>query len=354
MATTTAIERKQQQRTTLRNLFEQQRPELSKLLPRGMNPDRLFRMALTECVKNPKLLECTAESWALAVQTCAAQGLYPDSGLGYMYLIPRNNRKKRTGPNGRDEWVTVAEVTAMRGYQGDIALARKSGELLDIYAEVVFERDRYRVLKGLDRTIEHEPYQGDEDPGKLVACYAVAKLKGGETAFVTLTRRDIERHKKSAQGLDRDDSPWNAHEEAMWRKTAIRELFKWLPKASDESERIARELLAAEAERDTSAAIDVSAVEVPVEERPGLAGLTDRLQQEQGDEEPREQGSDDGDDAPSTAVAAAECEHPSVPPSRVASTPRGKSVVCEECGEEFPGEAEPGKKKPAGQRRLEE
>lgn len=358
---TTAIERKQQQRVTLRNLFEQQRPELSKLLPRGMDADRLFRMALTECVKNPALLDCTAESWALAIQTCAAQGLYPDSGLGYMYLIPRNNKKKRG-----NEWITLAEVTAMRGYQGDIALARKSGEILDIYAEVVHERDTYHVRKGLDRTIEHEPYMGDEEPGKLVGCYAVAKLRGGEVAWVTLTRRDIDRHKKSAQGLSRDDSPWNAHEEAMWRKTAIRELFKWLPKASDESERIAREIMTAEAERNAREPIDVAALEVPVETRPGLAGVTDQLRAEQGDEgagaEPaREPGSDDGDETPTAAADAprvkpADCEHPSVPPSRVAQTPKGKSVVCEDCGEAIPGEAEPPKSgaKKTGQRRLEE
>ena len=34
------------------------------------------------------------------------------------------------------------------------------------------------------------------------------------------------------------------------------------------------------------------------------------------------------------------CAHPGVPPSKVAATPKGKAVVCLDCGEEFPGEAE--------------
>lgn len=230
-APTKALTVQQQRRVTLRNLFEQQRPELAKLLPRGMDPDRLFRMALTECIKNPELLECTAESWALAVQTCAQQGLYPDSGLGYMYLVPRNNRKRGT-----------KDVNAMRGYQGDIKLARNTGEISDIYAEVVYAKDTYKVTKGLNRNIVHEPYEGDDDPGALKACYAVAKLRTGEVAFVALTKRDVERHRKSSESAEEDWSPWKKHEAGMWRKTAIHELFKWLPKASEAMELAARDI----------------------------------------------------------------------------------------------------------------
>lgn len=261
---TTQMQRPTDKRMTLRNLFEHQRPELSKLLPKTMSMDRLFRMALTECVKNPALLECSAESWALAMQTCASQGLYPDSGLGLMYLIPRDNRKKG-----------CKEVTAMRGYQGDIQLARNSGELLDIYAEVVYAKDFYKVKKGLARTIEHEPYEGpDEDPGPLVACYAVAKLSGGEVAWVTLRKRDVDRHKRSAQGTERPDSPWNQHTDQMWKKTAIRELFRWLPKATEKMQELA------ESDTPRQPAIDVSAIDVPLESgnKSGLDRLADRLE----------------------------------------------------------------------------
>ena len=324
MATTTPtaagtqLQKGSDRRVTLRRLFENQRPELSKLLPRGMSPDRLFRMALTECVKNPKLLECTAESWALAIQTCAAQGLYPDSGLGYMYLIPSNNSKK----DARGGWQKVMEVRAQRGYQGDIALARKSGELADIYAEVVHAKDQYKVTKGLNRNIEHVPYDGDDDPGALRACYAVAKLRSGEIAWVTLTKRDVERHKKSAQGTDREDSPWRAHEDAMWKKTAVRELFKWLPKASEEAERIAAEISgAAEA---PEPAIDVSAVSVPIDEPADpLDRLTEELTARGGDQEAADQPAPKG------------CAHPAVPPSRVAGLAHGKSIACPDCGEEL-------------------
>ncbi len=309
-----ALTVQQQRRVTLRNLFEQQRPELAKLLPRGMDPDRLFRMALTECIKQPKLLECTAESWALAVQTCAQQGLYPDSGLGYMYLVPRNMKRKL--PDGT--WTQRMEVSAMRGYQGDIRLARNSGEIADIYAEVVYAKDNYKVKKGLNRDIVHEPFDGEEDPGPLRACYAVAKLTTGEVAFVTLTKRDVLRHKASSESADSDYSPWKNHEAAMWRKTAIHELAKWLPKATEKAEAVARELVG-ERPIDTTA---IAVSSVPLEPVSGLEGLTARLEAE----------------APPPG-----CQHPAVPPSKVAELKPGNKLVCPDCGEEFAApEREPG------------
>lgn len=277
-ATGKELSRPQQQRLTLRRLFDSQKPELSQLLPKGISPERLYRMALTECVKNPKLLECSAESWALAMQTCAAQGLLPDSSLGYMYLIPSNNSKKITDGLGREKWVKVMEVRAQRGYQGDIKLARNTGEVLKIGAEVVYAKDTYKVTKGLDPNIEHVPYDGDDEPGDLRGCYAVAKLLSGEVVFVTLTKRDVLRHKASAQGTDDAASPWKKHEAAMWKKTAIRELFKWLPKASDAAEQVARAIASdGDGRAFDTTAVDLGSVALPAAGEAGGGSALDQL-----------------------------------------------------------------------------
>lgn len=296
-AQTKALTPVQQRRLTLRNLFDQQKPELAKLLPRGMDAERLFRMALTECVKQPKLLECTAESWALSLQVCAAQGLYPDSGLGYMYLVPRKNTK-----------AGVMEVSAMRGYQGDIKLCRNTGELFDIYAEVVHAKDEFKVVKGLNRDIIHVPSE-DEDPGKLRAVYAVAKLRGGETAWVVLQRRDVERHRASSESADADWSPWKKHEEAMWRKTAIHELAKWLPKANEEFEKADRS-----APGQTVDVTPLGRTEVPLAPPKTLDAVADQL-----------------------AAAGPGCTHPKVTEAVLAAVPVGQLWPCEDCGEELKG-----------------
>lgn len=54
------------------------------------------------------------------------------------------------------------------------------------------------------------------------------------------------------------------------------------------------------------------------ETKKGLAGVTERLQ---GEEKPKD------------------CSHPGVPPSRLAALPKGKSIVCGDCGEELKPEA---------------
>jgi len=69
------------QRLTLRKLFDNQKPELLKMLPRGMDSERLFRIALTEAVKNPDLLECSAASWALACRRAPPRASTPIRGL---------------------------------------------------------------------------------------------------------------------------------------------------------------------------------------------------------------------------------------------------------------------------------
>lgn len=306
---TTAMSRANaERRMTIRNLFESQRPELSKLLPRGMDIDRFYRIALTECTKNPKLLQCSAESWALALQKCVAQGLYPNSDLGLMYLIPRENNKK----NEHGQWAKVWEVTTQRGYQGDLLLARNSGEVDDIYAEVVYQRDVFKVTKGLDRNIEHEPYLGDEDPGPLTHCYAVAKLKSGERAWVHLTKRDVERHKKSAFKADEQTSPWVQHTAEMWKKTAIHVLAKLLPKSPENVSMLVDD------GRPAATALSIEAVRelsLPVTEAPrsALDAVKDQLR---------------GPSAPEL------CTHPGLALDEV---PVSQLVICEQCGEELHG-----------------
>lgn len=266
-------------RGALRLFLEQQKPELQKLLPKNMSMDRFVRIALTECVKNPDLLRCSPESWALAMQKCAATGLYPDSDLGFMWLIPRENSKNRGG-----SWVKVWEVTAQRGYQGDIQLARNSGEVASIYAEVVYEKDTYVVRKGLNPTLEHVPYEpksDDDSPGALRAAYAVAKLDGGEIVWVNLWKFDVMRHKASSMSTG-EKSPWTKHEASMWKKSAIKELVKWLPKATEAMQELAKD---EESRREReSQMIDITPkVEGPKIDLPkaGVEGLKARLSKEQ-------------------------------------------------------------------------
>ena len=66
--------------------------ELEKAVPNCMNAERLCRIALTTVRLNPKLAECTPESFLGALFQAAQLGLEPNVE-GQAYLIPYTNKK---------------------------------------------------------------------------------------------------------------------------------------------------------------------------------------------------------------------------------------------------------------------
>ena len=75
-------------RGLVRTWFEQALPEIQKAAPKHIDPQRLIRVALTACIQNPKLLDCTRESLMRSLLQAAQLGLEPDGLLGQAYLIP--------------------------------------------------------------------------------------------------------------------------------------------------------------------------------------------------------------------------------------------------------------------------
>jgi recombination protein RecT len=319
---------RQKQRLTLRDLFNKQRLELANLLPKNMSIDRLYRIALSECLKQPKLLECSQESWALAMQTCASQGLYPDSGLGQMFLIASNNYNKALGKK-------VMEVRAQRGYQGDLKLIRNSGELKSIWAEVVYKADHFVEKKGTERSIVHEPNYEVEDRGPLRFAYAVAILQSGEANWVVLSERDIKRHRDASESFKfaPDNSPWTKHPESMWKKSALRELYKIVPHDTEKAEQVAVAIATDGAPGAPGGpALDIAALEgVELPEAPEEPkSALDRLAGEAGDPPPPPGESPyHTKDCPPNEREAAN--------KKAASLFVGRSVVCNGCNDEIPG-----------------
>jgi recombination protein RecT len=184
-----------------------------------LDPARLCTMAVNSIVKNPKLAECDQGSFLLSVLQAAECGL--DLGATHQAsLIPRKNK--------------VALQIEFRGY---IDLARRSGEISDIWAEVVYDGDVYTVTKGLHRDLVHVPsVKEDRLDQRIIACYACAQMKDGTLTFVDLTTPQVYKHHRSksvayqqAVQYGKTDTPWMTDEAAMMKKTAIVALCKYLP-----------------------------------------------------------------------------------------------------------------------------
>lgn len=204
---------------TLDQLLDRMKPEIARALPRHVNPDRMARIALTALRTTPKLGQCTPESFLGCIVQAAQLGLEVNTPLGHGYLLPFEDRKRG-----------VVQCQLIVGYQGFMDLARRSGLVKAIYAFPVYERDEFSWRLGLDPSIEHKP-STLEDRGKLTYVYAVAKLEGGEPIFTVLSRSEIERYR--ARSRASSNGPWVTDFEAMALKTAIRRLFRWLPKSAE-------------------------------------------------------------------------------------------------------------------------
>lgn len=216
-------------------LIKKFEPQIRTALPRHITPERMTRIVMTEVRKNPKLAECDRASFFGSVIQCAQLGLEPGTGLGHAYLLPFSNKGRM-------------EVQLIVGYQGMIDLAERSGKVT-IDAHVIYEKDEFEFTLGLDPSIKHVPYFGDGDRGDVKGAYAVARYADGRSKFRVLSRADIDNARASSKSGKSNYSPWATHYDEMARKTAIRRLFKMLPK-SPESVLAAAERLESKAEAD--------------------------------------------------------------------------------------------------------
>lgn len=197
----------------LAGLVQRMAPELSRALPKHVNADRMARIVLTALRINPKLAETSEASFLGAVLTAAQLGLEVNTPLGHAYLIPY----------GR-------ECQLIIGYQGMIDLARRSGAITNLVAYAVHEGDEFVYTLGLEPTLEHEPSRAaDRDRKPVSHVYAVAHQKDGPPIFVVLTWSEV--MARRARSRSANNGPWKTDTTAMALKTAVRQLWKWLPKS---------------------------------------------------------------------------------------------------------------------------
>ncbi|AMU78475.1 RecT-like DNA pairing protein [Mycobacterium phage SkinnyPete] len=209
-----AVVRQSPKAKTLAKLINEMRPELAKALPRHITPERMARIAITVVRQTPALANCTPESFLGALLTASQLGLEP-------------------GPTGEAYFVPYKQVCQfIPGYRGLIKLARNSGQVKDIYAEVIYENDKFEYTLGLDRTIkEHTPPPLGQDRGEPVGAYAAAELTTGAKPFVVMSLAEIEAIR--SRSMAAKNGPWVTDWAEMAKKTTIRRLAKWLPLSAE-------------------------------------------------------------------------------------------------------------------------
>lgn len=217
-------------------LVKEYTPDFATMLPSHIKPDQWARLAVGALRRDPKLAQAAANDTGVflsQLSNAARLGLEP--GTEQFYLTVRKERG-------------VEKVLGIPGYQGLIELIYRAGAVSSVVAEVVYSGDTFEYAPGRDERPTHVIDWDAEDRGDLRLAYAYAVMKDGATSkVIVLNKHDITRIKRSSQGANSDYSPWNTNPAAMWLKSAVRQLAKWVPTSAEyrkEQLRAAQEVFA--------------------------------------------------------------------------------------------------------------
>ena len=216
------IVKKQDKLQTVRQLLERMRPQMELALPKHLTGERMARVALTACIQNSDLLECTQASLAGAFMVCSQLGLEP-VGAGGAWLVPFRNKG-------------ILTVTVIPDYRGLLDLIRRSGLISSFQARVVYEGDHFLREYGLQEKLEHRPTDTPkvDEHGHPIpsAFYFIAKMKDGGVQWNAMTRLEVERHRDRFSRAAKT-GPWVTDFGPMGLKTVIRQGSKLLPQSAE-------------------------------------------------------------------------------------------------------------------------
>lgn len=197
---------------TMAKVLASKLPEMERVVNAALTPEKLTQLALT-AMKNSKgakkILQCTGLSVAKTFMDLAMTGLSPAPQLGLVCFVPYGK-----------------ELQLQIEYRGFIALAKRSGDVSYITADVVREGDDFSYLRGTEQFLRHVP-RGE---GEATHYYALVRFKDGSSDFRVMTKAQVEKHrdKFSKQYMATKSGPWKDHPDPMGMKTCIRLLCKLL------------------------------------------------------------------------------------------------------------------------------
>jgi len=206
------------------------RAEVAKQLPKGVDPDRFIRTTITTVQMNPELLNANRSSLFASCMQAAKDGLLPDGREATIQIYNTKIRK----PDGGEEWVKMAQYMPM--VRGLIKKMYEAG-CTKVDGVAVYEKDDFVYELGDDPKIEHRPYLGTEDPGPVIASYAIVKLENGEIKREVMPRRDIDKVREASKSSS--GPGWSIWYDQFAIKAVLKRIYKQVPGRSDEFEAVA-------------------------------------------------------------------------------------------------------------------
>ncbi len=193
-----------------------------------MNFNREAGFAIQILCNNPYLLKCDPESVKHAVVNVALTGITLNPALKYAYLVPRKSK---------DGIKCILDIS----YMGMIKILTDAGAVKNVDAGVIYSNDKFDFRRGSDPYFKHQPSLSNR--GNKVGAYAIAFLRDGGFQYEILGKEEIEKIRATSESYKNEEgrkySPWETWEDEMWKKSALKRLFKLLPKTNFSDQLIA-------------------------------------------------------------------------------------------------------------------
>jgi recombination protein RecT len=228
------------QDNTPRGMIATHQADFAQVMPTHIRPETWVRVAQGALKRGRKQgnryeLEIAAANnpgvFLASLLDAARLGLEPGTEEYYLTARKRGNQ---------------LEILGIVGYQGIIKLIYNAGFVSSVIAENVHESDVFVWSPG--RLDDHEPprWKGPQEVpyheidwdaehrGPLRLVYSYARMKDGAVSkVVVLNKFDIKKIREASPSAHSEHSPWNKWPGAMWLKSAVRQLAKWVPTSTE-------------------------------------------------------------------------------------------------------------------------
>lgn len=229
--------------------------------PSRYNPGNALRSAWLQIQETkdlngrPALEVCTKESVANALLNTVIQGLSPAKKQVY-YIVYGN------------------QLQAQRSYFGTMAATKRIPGVVDVWADVVYEGDKFyaQKIRGGWQVIQHESAPENIDPQKIRYAYAVVELEDEEPFTEIMTWAQIQQ--SWAKSRSKAQTVHKEFPDQMAKRTVINRACKMFFNTSDDSDHLIEAFNATGDQYDNSTE---SAAEAPTQERAKLNALNDEL-----------------------------------------------------------------------------
>lgn len=180
--------------------------------------ERFVSLAYMYFIRRAELHDVSPASFVQCVLDSAELGIPLNGRLGH--AVPYNCKVSRKGEPER--WERRSQF--MPDWKGLIAVAKRTNQIKDAYADVVCEKDQFEAYRENDKSfLRHVP--GMHSRGAMIGAYCIYKHHSGDWRYEYMTGEQILHVRSKSKAAD--NGPWVTDFDQMAIKTVVRRGLKF-------------------------------------------------------------------------------------------------------------------------------